>query len=122
MRVHSLNVLALLVATTLNGCTSWRVQPVSPEQLLNDEHPKAVRVQRPDSSRVILDSPRLVGDSLLGTTHGRPAGVAVADITGIAVRRSNTLKTAGAIVGIAVAIPVVIIGVYCLSTPCVPID
>ena len=98
--VHSAMLRTLLVVTTLTACTSWRVQPVSPEQLLNDERPKAVRVQRADRSRVVLNSPQLVSDSLLGTTHGQRTAVPLADITQIAVRRGNALKTTGLILGI----------------------
>jgi hypothetical protein len=90
----------LLVATTLTACTSWWVQRVSPEQLLKEERPRAVRVQRADRSRVILNSPQLVPDSLLGTIRGQRTSVLLTDITQIAVRRGNALKTTGLILGI----------------------
>jgi hypothetical protein len=90
--MHSAMLSTLLVVTTLTACTSWRVQPVGPEQLLNDERPNAVRVQRADQSRVVLNSPQLVSDSLLGTTRGQRTAVPLADITQIAVRRGNALK------------------------------
>lgn len=98
--LHSAMAGTLLVATTLTACTSWRVQPVSPEQLLIDQRPKAVRVQRADRSRVVLNAPQLVPDSLLGTTRGQRTAVPLADITQVAVRRVNALKTGGLIFGI----------------------
>ena len=115
--MHSAVLGTLLVATTLTACTSWRVQPVTPEQLLNDERPKAVRVQRADRSRVVLNSPQLGPDSLLGTTRGQRTGVPLADITQIAVRRGNALKTTGLILGI-LATPVVLLAVVCASEGC----
>jgi len=108
--MHSAMLSPLLVVTTLTACTSWRVQPVSPEQLLNDERSRTVRVQRADRSRVVLNSPQLVPDSLLGTTRGQRTGVPLADITQIAVRRENALKTTGLILGIpATALAVVLV-------------
>ena len=122
MRAHgsmrSAMLSTLLVVTTLTACTSWRVQPVSPERLLNDERPKAVRVQRADSSRVVLNSPQLVSDSLLGTTRGQRTAVPLADITQIAVRRGNGLKTTGLILGIPAAALAVILVAYLSCEDC----
>jgi hypothetical protein len=98
--MHSAMLRILLAMTTLTACTSWRVQPVSPEQLLNDQRPKAVRVQRADRSRVVLNRPQLVSDSLLGTARGQRTAVPLADITQIAVRRGNALKTTGLILAV----------------------
>lgn len=103
---------SLLVATTLTACTSWRVQQVGPEQLLAGQRPKAVRVERADRSRVVLSRPHLRGDSLVGTTRGQPAGVLLGDISQIAVRRGNALKTSGLILGILAA-PFALLGVAC---------
>jgi hypothetical protein len=109
---------SLFVVTTLTACTSWRVQPVSPEQLLDDERPKAVRVQRADRSRVVLNSPQLVPDSLLGTTRGQRTAVPLADITQIAVRRGNALKTTGLILGIPATAFAVILVAYLSCEDC----
>jgi hypothetical protein len=108
----------LLVVTTLTACTSWRVQPVSPEQLLNDERPKAVRVQRADHSRVVLNSPQLVSDSLLGTTRGQRTAVPLADITQIAVRRGDALKTTGLVLGVPATAFAVILVAYLSCDRC----
>jgi len=115
MRFCPRYIAAVLLATYLSACTSWRVQPVSPEQLLNDQHPKAVRVQRADRSRVVLNSPELVSDSLLGTARGQRAGVPLADITEIAVRRVDALKTGGLTLGI-LATSFAILAVVILSS------
>jgi hypothetical protein len=103
---------SLLIATALTACTSWRVQQVGPEQLLAGQHPNAVRVQRADRSRIVLSRPQLRGDSLVGTTRGRPTGVPLGDISQIAVRRGNALKTTGLILGILAA-PFALVGVAC---------
>jgi hypothetical protein len=115
MRSTTVGGLFLLIALT--SCTSWRVQQVSPEQLLNDERPRAVRVQRTDSSRVILNNPQLVHDSLQGMIRGQRAGIPLTDITQIGVRRGNDLKTIGLILGIA-ATPFVFFALVCGSQGC----
>lgn len=102
----------LLAATTLAACTSWRMQPLSPEQLLNDQRPTAVRVQRADGGRIVLTKPQLVPDSLVGTTRGQRTAVSLADITQVAVRRGNALKTTGLVLGI-IATPFVVLAVAC---------
>jgi hypothetical protein len=76
------------------------VVAVRPEELLATQHPKTVRILRADSTRIVLNSPRLSGDSLIGKSDGGPAGVLVSDISQIAVRRESPSKTVGLIVGI----------------------
>ena len=58
--------LAGLVALSATGCMGWRVQQVSPRELLRDKSIEAVRVTRADKSRVEIWSPRLEGDSIVG--------------------------------------------------------
>ena len=116
--MHSAMLGTLLVVTTLTACTSWRVQSVSPEQLLIDERPNVVRVQRADRSRVVLNSPKLVSDSLLGTTRGQRTAVPLADITQIALRRGNALKTTGLILGIPATAFAVVLVVYLSCDSC----
>ena len=99
----------LLAATALTACDRWVVQPVSPEQVLTAQHPSAVQVQRSDSSRVVLQNPRIGADSLLGTTKGTPTGVPLADIAQVAVRRTDWGKTIGLLA--IIAIPIVLVAV-----------
>jgi hypothetical protein len=100
-RLHRLIACVLLATTTLTACTSWHVQTVSPEQVVNTEHPKAVRVQRMDGSRVVLKSPRISSDSLLGTAIGQPTGMPLSDVYQLAVKRGSTGKTIALVVGVA---------------------
>ncbi len=60
MRTHAL--LLMLLAT--GGCTRWRVVNVSPEAL--NQAPAQARVTLPDGSRVIVQEPLILGDSLHG--------------------------------------------------------
>src|SRR5258705_5871445 len=89
-----------LLVTLLNGCTSWHVVEIRPEQLLANQRPNTVRIQRADRTQVVLYRPHLSGDSLIGMTRGESLATPVSDVTQIAVRRGNGLKTVGLILGI----------------------
>jgi len=125
-RLHRLIACVLLATTTLTACTSWHVQTVSPEQVVNTEHPSAVRVQRMDGSRVELKSPRISADSLLGSAvdnslfgspAGKPAGMPLSDVYQLAVRRGNALKTVGLVIGL-IAGTIVTLGLICVADDC----
>ena len=107
-------LIGLLAATTLNACTSWRVQPVTPEQLISDRPVKEVRIARPDSSWLVLSGPHLVVDSLVGMTRRKRIAIPLTDIRHIAVRQGNALKTTGLVLGIFLGIPFALFGVVCL--------
>ncbi len=57
---------AILLPVYLSSCTSWQVQPVSPEQVVEEEQPSQVRVTTTDQSEVVLEAPRVSGENLLG--------------------------------------------------------
>ena len=61
----------LVLAST--GCTVWKVDHVSPRELLKNPNVTAVRVTKPDSSKVELYDVKLSGDSLVG--HPTPRAV-----------------------------------------------
>ena len=100
----------MLGAASLSACTSWQVQPVAPEPLVTNEHPSAVRVTLLDGNQVVLNGPRISGDSMLGTTKAGSTGVRLVDIKELAVQHGDALKTTGMILGLA-AIPFVVFGV-----------
>jgi hypothetical protein len=83
------------VAVLVAGCTTWRVQWVSPETVIRRDQPGAVEVTRVDSSRVVLQDPRVVGDSLVGKVDGAVESVALAHVAYVAVRRGDGAGTAG---------------------------
>ena len=125
-RLHRVIACVLLATTTLTACTSWQVQTVSPEQVVNTEHPSAVRVQRMDGSRVELKSPRISADSLLGSAvdnslfgspAGKPAGMPLSDVYQLAVKRGNALKTVGLVIGL-IAGTIVTLGLICAADDC----
>lgn len=101
---------ALLLTIYLPACHEWQVRDVAPAELVDHQHPAAIRVTRMDSSQVTVDQPRVAGDSIVGSSHDLRVAVAVADISRVAVRRTDALATAvlilsiaGVIIGVAAA-------------------
>lgn len=73
----------------LAGCSTWRVVDVSPKAVNGSPE---VRVTRPDGSRVVVTSPRMTRDSLLGTRGGEPAGalaLPLSEVSRIAIRQPD---------------------------------
>src|SRR5437899_10921054 len=86
----------------LAGCTSWRVQDLTPQQVIDQRHPASVRVTRRDGSQLVLDHPRIAkGASLVGLVQGATYGVAVLVADHLAIRRFIVGNTFGLDVGIA---------------------
>lgn len=99
---------ALLAATLFTACTQWQVQDVPTQQLVTTQHPRSIRVTRPDSSKVVLADPQVVGDTLYGTETGKGAasayrnGIPLGDIAHVSIRRSDPLAT-GVLIGVPAA-------------------
>jgi hypothetical protein len=100
----SRTLLIGLIALT-SACHTWRVESASPQALLTSASPPGrLRVRLQDSTRLVLDQPHLLGDSLAGlqrTAAGVQSSTAVPleSITEVAVRRFSTGKTVGLVAG-----------------------
>jgi hypothetical protein len=101
----------------LTGCSSWRVQSVSRAQVITEEHPAQIRLRRTDGQQVVLKRPVLRGDSIWGQTPKDSAGLPLDEITAIAVRRTDWLKTTGLIVVSTGAVLGVVCAVACDFSP-----
>ena len=106
----------VLAAWTSSACTHWKVQSAFPEQVVS-RRPQRVRVTRNDSSRIVLRRPEMVGDTLYGAPRDRPAvagrprpAVALADVSEVAVRRVNVVRTAVLALGTLVVAAYVALG------------
>jgi hypothetical protein len=103
----------------LAGCTTWRVQNLTPQQIIDRWHPASVRVTTADSSEFVLDQPKIAGsDSLAGFHNGAPSTVAVADVTHVATREFSAGKTVGLVVGVSV-VAVAIGAAIALANTCI---
>lgn len=106
----------LVVLLLLTGaCTSWHVEPMPPAVLVAERKPEQVRVRLVDRSRFVLHTPRVSGDSLVGTQDGGARSVALAEIDQVAVRRVDALKSTGLVVLVAGVAVVALIAAYLIG-------
>ena len=94
----------ILMAGQIGGCTAWRLETVSPAEVIARDKPSVVRVQYADEQQEVLYQPEVRGDSLSGRYEpdAREADrtVALADVTSIATRRVSGGRTTGLVLGL----------------------
>ncbi len=120
---------SILLPVYISSCTSWQVQSVSPEQVVEQEQPSQVRVTTTDQSEVVLEAPRVSGDNLLGlgdrnvswagtiyavSDTGSALEIPLADISHLAVKKTNITKSVLLGLGIAAGAFVVLAAVVSL--------
>jgi hypothetical protein len=111
-----------LIAAYLPACTSWHVQGPTPEVVVRDRAPPAIRITQLDGSTVVVHQPMIVADSIVGQPMAAKAGqavvapvaVALSTVKVLEVRRVDALRTVGATVGGLLLISVV----GCAVTKC----
>jgi hypothetical protein len=103
-------VACIVLASYLTACTSWRVQRLSPQQVLTAEQPTEIEVMRSDSTRVVLTQPEVSGDSLVGLTNAGRLSIPLTDIASVALQKGDPVKTVGLMLGLT-ALAVVALGV-----------
>ena len=81
-------LVLVLTLWALPACSSWELQRVPIAVVLEAEQPARIRVAAAARS-VTLSQPSIRGDSLVGTSSTGAATVALADVTGVWVRRSS---------------------------------
>jgi len=85
----------------LAGCTSWRVQPVTPQQLPSTDRPYDVRVYTRKGETVVLEQAFVWNDSLMGSVKGLPLGIPLDEIAQLERKRTDAAKTVLLGVGVA---------------------
>jgi hypothetical protein len=86
------------LAAATSGCQAWRVESVSPREVLSRPEVTAVRVTTTDTLRAAIEiyDPVLVGDSISGHPTQRAVArvfVPVRNVRTIATRRRHLGKT-----------------------------
>ncbi len=95
---------AVVLLIALTGCHDWVSVPPPGDWMIAHERPSAVRVSSGDSS-VVLRSPSLRGDSLVGypEVDGRQlVAIPFEDVEGIERRKTNAWKTGLLVLGILI--------------------
>jgi hypothetical protein len=87
-------VALLLLPLVATNCQSWRAAEVEPRALVESEHPRDVRVTTLDSTRYVIDRPRIVADTLVGRRDNLTVAVPLRDVARVDVRRFSPGKTA----------------------------
>ena len=108
-------VRTILLCLLAAACTSWRTQPLAPERIVSEMHPKRVRVTLTDSSVLMLQHPVIFGDSIVGMVAGTRTAVAPDRIGRTEVRFQNYWKTFG-----FVSLYAVLYFALCRGTPDCP--
>ena len=96
-----------LIAAYLPACTGWRVQGPTPEVVVRDRAPPAIRITQLDGSTLVVHHPMIVADSIVGQLTPAKAGqesvtpvaLALSAVKVLEVRGVDVLRTAGAIGG-----------------------
>ena len=76
----------------LAGCTSWQVQQVAPEQLVNAEEPGKVRVLTVQGRQLVFEQPLIRNDSLIGLVNGLPTRIALNQIAQVEKKQVDAAK------------------------------
>jgi hypothetical protein len=88
---------ALLMVLGVAGCKGWRVEPMPAARVIREQQPEVVRVERAsDSTRLVLYSPSIMGDSLRGLPTElaiRSVTVPLGDVRTLSTRRFSLGKT-----------------------------
>ena len=99
----------LLLPAFLAGCSSWWVQEVSPQQLITEDQPEKIRVTLTDGSQMVLEQPRVSGDTLMGKfapkdfapsaqvqlKRGEQVNIPLSDVTDVAIQKTDPGKIFG---------------------------
>jgi hypothetical protein len=84
-------VSPVLLAATV-GCTTLR--PVArPQEFIPSRRPERIWVTRADNSKIVLDGPRLLGDTLVGWFRGNYQEILLPETRWITVREPAPRRT-----------------------------
>ena len=96
----------MLMSSYLSGCTGWRVESLSPAEVVERQQPREVRVEHSDGRREVLYEPQVRGDSLLGRRNWRAKQpdrmLILSDVKEVATPHFSGARTAALVVVVAI--------------------
>jgi hypothetical protein len=137
---HSVHILhrplaVILIQLVVFGCYGWKATAVTPQVLVETQHPKVVRVAiaggvdtvsagthsvalvvRASTSQVV-EEPRIAADTLRGLYGRDSVAVALRDITRVEVRRFDGRATGLGLALLGAAAFIVYWGIACEDNP-----
>jgi hypothetical protein len=105
-----LSLLAILIST-MTGCTDWRVQNVEPARFIRETRLREVRLGQRAGGALRLRHPGAVGSAIWGIRGSDTVRISAADVTTIAVKRTDWVETAVLIL----TPPALLFGLGCLA-------
>ncbi len=91
------SIALILMATYVSSCARWEIQRLTPEATVQSKNPKQLRLTLRNGFRVMVHNPRIVGDSLFGTTEEnsprRLVALALDEIGLVEVSRFDPVRT-----------------------------
>lgn len=101
-----LRALILLLAY-LPACQAWRTETVTPQVVIEAQHPDRLRVVRADGAKQVLHRPVVVADTLRGSA-GEPA-VPLSDVRAVETRHGDPGKSLLLGVGVVAGVLAVVV-------------
>ncbi len=117
----------ILLPAYLSSCTAWHVQSASPAQVVQEEQPSQIRVTTTSDSVVILLEPGVSGDTLIGFVKRDFSGapdtasalkIPLADISHVALHKTNAGKSV--LLGLGIVVGLVAVMVAVVAATCDP--
>jgi hypothetical protein len=100
-------VVSGVVVLIGSGCVGWRTENVSPRELLRGGEVNAVRILKPDKTRVEMWNPSISGDSITGHPTERAIArftLPLSAVQSIETRHTSIGKTLLAALGIGAGV------------------
>jgi len=97
-------LVPVMAASLLSACGHWKVQEMSPRQVILDTEPKVVRLTMLDETEIEVSEPQIRNDQIVGedvkTRYGAdpaPVRVPIDSVSVVATRDTNwhTVSTVG---------------------------
>jgi len=110
-------VAAALLSMYVTGCTSWKTQEVSPEQVVTEEPPSRVRLTLASGTQVVVDQPQVSGDTLRGFDNGIPVEIPLANVSSVETHGADASKTGRLAFGIILGLGAAAAVALALYTP-----
>ena len=90
-------IAIVVMAGQLGACTSWRVETLSPAEVIREQQPGAVRIERIDGHHEVWYQPEVHGDTLIGwwNTYAKTPdrALALAQIRQVSTNHVSPAKT-----------------------------
>ena len=104
--IVSRGLAVILMSGQVSGCTGWRVEALSPADVVERQQPSEVRVQHADGRREVLYEPEVRGDSLLGRRDPRAKHpdrtLMLSDVREVATPHISGVRTAVLVLGVTI--------------------